>query len=844
MLFKYVPLVALLTGATLALPIKIREAEPKCESLPFWKEMVDLGLDFGILPPVSSIVANADNTVIVNVIGTTMEWNTFAKWSAELYSKFRDNPAIVPQFGVPRIQANIFVHTLTYSEKDAALAPGVNWNFFGSHWVNTYGNATMYRTQLAAPMGFDFIDAQGMIPDIHDILSSKRTWYHPRIGPLTGNSTAIQNLAGHVPKLPLEFYSALYACSRTYAGWNTRSASEINTKFAYKLASDVASRLENTDPRLRTPQMDSLTIMFRVLSQQLSASINKAPIVVPRWSTEVLQNQLKDTFAPALRLADRFKADLAPNVADQVRINSLVDMASVIKVNAESHRFVLDQQMQSCGDYADSVSSLSRQMDNLAMDLDFANRKFKTGVSSFKDESIAKGVFSFIKDTGNICAGLYSGDIGKVVSGTADLFNDAVAFDKLLNDLKEIEALQASIAGMFSDATASHLPGSSAELKDFLNKMEAQDVFTEAQRAALLKMSQFNRAAAANIVVKYDQIRSTIDNLFVYPIEKEIEGAAELVISIKKVSLLGKALVDAKISLVDAKATFARALYQAMMDKKQAKQLAEKAASTEAAMVAERIQYVKAIMPSIVSTQVRLLDNLASVCNAFYYTEAKDCDVISDAQLEAFSVRGLSELVDTMTGLIKTLTDAKPIQRQAWTLEPSPINISSHEFPDLIKDFKQTKSVTLPAQMFQELDELETLSAVCMLGLSVEVVGAKTATSTSQVRVDIVTMGSPALQRQVGSSQWLQFQTMALNVPSSYVPSTKKGMPKWTIEGALFDTASNFCRTPFQDVVLTVGAKVDLSEVTGIMLYMKGHATTTRKMTIPSQDQIIPSLHF
>jgi hypothetical protein len=125
-----------------------------------------------------------------------------------------------------------------------------------------------------------------------------------------------------------------------------------------------------------------------------------------------------------------------------------------------------------------------------------------------------------------------------------------------------------------------------------------------------------------------------------------------------------------------------------------------------------------------------------------------------------------------------------------------------------------------------------------MLSASVEVVGAKASVSgNAEVEVFVGTMGSPAIQK-AQSGKMINFKTPSMQIKSSYRIGSRDrqvDMPFWGVEGKLFETETHFCRTSFQDMILSVGKTsegLDWSAVTAIKLYLYGSANTAQNLNV------------
>jgi hypothetical protein len=309
--------------------------------------------------------------------------------------------------------------------------------------------------------------------------------------------------------------------------------------------------------------------------------------------------------------------------------------------------------------------------------------------------------------------------------------------------------------------------------------------------------------------------------------EEKISGASELEMAIKKLSVAGKASINSKIGFAQAKANFAKQLYQVITDKRSSDYISSQIATTEAALLAQRANFLAWAIPGAVNIQARLLDNLASICSAFYYSEATECQAVSDASLQAFSLTKVDEFVQAVLKGVADLEDSNPTTRQKWTIidRPLVIDLKSQDGQQMIESFRASGSAVIPAKLFQEaIPRLQYLSAVCMLSASVEVVGAKpSATGNQEVEVFVGSMGAPALQRSV-NGHMTAFTTSTTSIKSSYDMEKRSrdvDMPYWGVEGILYNTEDRFCRTPFQDTILSVGKTsqgIDFSQVTAIKL--------------------------
>jgi hypothetical protein len=344
-----------------------------------------------------------------------------------------------------------------------------------------------------------------------------------------------------------------------------------------------------------------------------------------------------------------------------------------------------------------------------------------------------------------------------------------------------------------------------------------------------------------NFCLLHDTVSATITPLMKSSEDKDIDSATDLEVAYKKLCVAGKASINSKIGYAQAKSDFARQLYQVITDKRSGNYMNTQVASTQAKICAQRQTFLEWGVPGAISLQSNLLDRLASICSQFYYTEAMECSVVSDATLQAFSLEKMDDFVAAVLKGAEALEDSAPLSRQAWTIVDQPLTISISDLvgggKQLIESFRTSNTTTIPANVFEAIPRLKYLSAVCMLSASVEIVGAKpSASGNAEVEVFIGSMGSPAMQR-TQSGDIINFKTPSMQVKSSYSMNmvaqrdNMVDMPFWGVEGKLYDSESRFCRTSFQDMILSVGKTsegLDWSQVTAIKLYLYGNANTAQ----------------
>jgi hypothetical protein len=828
------------------LPKRVTTQAPvgRCSSLPFIKEYSTYGIVFYPDFPDPASILPKDGNYVIDIVGEIVDFQDVNRFSQNVLKVLAPKAGCANEWAhCNNITINVWASDIAMLKDMTNITTRIGWNLYCDHLVNQM------------PGVFAFQDFPRFAIDAIQIFGDLPIWRHNpgpgmgepfdieypvRIGPMrpgdklsllkTGVKNAVPfpspNDDDGVPvEFPIEHYYAYFACVRAMSGWNLHAANNDDFYFAKTLTQSLLARLTNQEG------MASIVLQLSQLNQALTMPSNS--IVVPRWSVDKLTQNLGNVFQPALHLADRAKQALSPEVADQVRINSLSDMSSLMTNVADANKFTLEQAMSVANEYISSVDALTSQVNQLTSGVSDANQKFKDGVTKYQNVEAAKSAFSFLSDMYKVCSGVASGDFSKVAEGTIGLFKDGMALNQLLEDLANIDKLQTELRRTFSGTALNVLPTTSSQLKEWMQKMDSTDVIPVETRQALLDLSKFDRASAELVMVKYDSVRSYIDNIMKFSVENGIDGAQDIIVSYKKLTVAGRAAVSAKIALMESKAVFAKALYQTMMDKQQAKYVADTVKNVQATFVGQRKHFLRMTLPSIISTQIQLLDNMNSICSAFLYTEAKPCD-ISTSSLKLFSIAEMTEFVDSFNGLIQNLMDSKPITRQPWSLDMAPMIISAKEHPDIIADFKKSRKINIPASVFQQYEFFQSLSAVCMLSTNVEVVGVK----SGSVQTFISSSGAPALQKQSKASNWLNFKTPALTVTSAYQAGMKVGTPSWTIPGTLWDTTNNFCRTPFQDMLLTVGGSTDLSGVTAIKIYLNGHALTNGPMKAASPSDI------
>jgi len=134
--------------------------------------------------------------------------------------------------------------------------------------------------------------------------------------------------------------------------------------------------------------------------------------------------------------------------------------------------------------------------------------------------------------------------------------------------------------------------------------------------------------------------------------------------------------------------------------------------------------------------------------------------------------------------------------------------------------FQKECILTIPKAAFSRT-RLDNMRGVCLLDIFVQLVGAPVNTDVS---VWTQSAGSPAMQRNKKGEMML-FRTAAISVLSLYRSGDTPMSditPTWGVEVELYNADDRFCRTPFQDMVLD--PQLDRSNVTEILIYMRGHA--------------------
>jgi hypothetical protein len=745
----YITLSALL-GTSVAIPlprVSTSPAQLTCENLDFWLEYKRLGVDVPTteFPQYDNLVADESDIVKVTIRSDNVELGSVKEYAKKVLSQYKDKQVQINVYALnvtlaPSALDQTSVQCTSYSDyygrkyhkidkytkngvrRGFTLPDGLQLNVFANAFTSPYTEAD-YNTARGESSRISQVDGytECTAPDARFAVKvSKPGYLHMDFVESTGVTnllpadnviarfTPIKSSESNTVSEPVDplFYWMYFACARTMSSWNYRSASIQQASFANQVAQKLTERLESLDSKHQTASLDSLSLLSQGLAQSIqnqygvwnstNGTFVPANVLVSKWSVDKLQSKLTKVTSAANSYSVKLVGGLNAGASDESRLQYLRDMSTLQSNAADSNEFALQQSMQEVISYNASMLNLAGQTSDMGKEVTKANEKFKTGVTNYKDDQTSKSVFSFFTSIINIGMGMAEGNVKDVFEGVTGFFESVQELTKLLEDMEDLNDLIKELDELM-DESSLKMPMDTASLTMFVQQMGSgnfsDSLFTKEARAALLKLSEFDRATADNIALKYDTVAATITPLMKSSEENGIDGATDLEVAYKKLCVAGKASINSKIGYAQVKSDFARQLYQVITDKRSSNYIASQVAGTEASIVAQRRSFLSWGVPGAISMQSNLLDRLASICSQFYYTEAMECSIVSDKTLQAFSLQKMDAFVASVLKGAEALEDSAPLSRQAWTIVDQPLTIS---IDDAVGGGKQLK-VSEPA---------------------------------------------------------------------------------------------------------------------------------------------------
>jgi hypothetical protein len=618
-----------------------------------------------------------------------------------------------------------------------------------------------------------------------------------------------------------------FSCARRLAGYNMRTSAREEAHLAWRIAR-LISMSQTTELQLKTLVTKASDLegkLNRLFGFQKTASMRQvefstgtfvqfaANITVPEWTTSVFKDRLERIAIPITDYVNKLKDTVqSTELTSGVRKQYLLVLAEIMSRSGQDYKFEVTQSLNSVKAYNDSANVLQGQTATAREACKAAKVKFEAGIAQKKligGVEVAAGFLSALVET---AVGAVT-NWGGLITGLSDLLGARIEAAKFANAMKSLDDAVASLNSL--EKLDIVLPNDPAQISDYLNQVLAaskDDATAQKMREDLLTLSKFDRSAVEDGIAQYEMMGGTVRTLMQRAKDQLIDGAMDVDVAYSNFAIVERAYMTARLNYYKAKIEYALSLDTVLTSFRKAQVFTDTTADLEG--VEGRKRAVILSIPGYVNVYTQLLDVVSQMCDAYMYAEGKDVPPLPTSDLVPYSLDIATFELQRVEFVTKLERSMDP--RQNWK-----VIVDFNAESRVVKNLKMMGTAIVPAAHMLSSRDLNVFSAVCLLECGVEVVGAAAKGSEKDVTFLVDTSGVNVRQRKT-NGELETFSTASTSIQGTYQlgdehKSETHGI-MWMVEPRIVDAANRFCRTPFQDFILTHGGTVNLSQMTSIKL--------------------------